>query len=287
MPLVPARSAIRLHRTCENFCLSVLLVAAFIGPAAAQVLSIDVSNDITWIAGAATIDDEGAQRVTLPSSGSTLDLGVLPVNADVTAYQLLDDGRRLFALDTFVDLGGGVQVGPEDVVAWSGAVYGLFLDGSAAGIPAGTAIDAIARIRSGGVTQTLISFDLPTALPGGLTVDDEDIAGWNGASWSLFLDGSAIGIPESLDVDGFDRDPVNGTRYFSFDTSGRIASVDFDDEDTVAFDGSTWSLAHDASASLSASFAAGDLDALGVRTVNLFQDGFEIGSTIEWSAATP
>lgn len=264
-----------------------MLLGAWAVASPAQVLSVDVSSDTTWTAGAATIDDEGAQRVTLPSTVSALDLGVLPANADVTAYQLLDDGRRLFALDTFADLGGGVTAGPEDVVAWNGAVYALFLDGSAAGIPTGTMIDAVGRIRSAGVTQILLSFDVPTALPGGLTVDDEDIAGWNGATWTIFFDGSANGIPEGLDVDGFDRDPVNGTRYLSFDTSGRIGSVDFDDEDIVAFDGSTWSLAYDASASLSASFAAGDLDAVGVRTVNIFRDGFEIATTIEWSAAVP
>lgn len=264
-----------------------LLLCAGAAGSHAQILSIDVSNDITWTAGAATIDDEGARRVTLPSALSTLDLGVLPANADVTAYQLLDDGRRLFALDTFVDLGGGVMAGPVDIVAWNGVANSLFLDGAAAGIPAGTRIDAVGRVRSAGVTQTLLSFDVPTALPGGLTVDDEDIAGWNGATWTLFFDGSANGIPESLDVDGFDRDPVNGTRYFSFDTSGRIATVDFDDEDVVAFDGSGWSLAYDASASLSASFAAGDLDALGIRTVNIFKDGFEIASTLEWSATAP
>lgn len=264
-----------------------LLLSAGAGGSQAQVLSVDVSSDITWTAGAATIDDEGVQRVTLPSTVSALDLGTLQANADVTAYQPLDDGRQLFALDTFVDLGGGLKAGPEDVVGWNGATYTLFLDGSVAGIPAGTAIDAIGRIRSAGVSQTLLSFDVPTALPGGLTVDDEDLAGWNGSTWSLFLDGSAIGIPEGLDVDGFDRDPVNGTRYFSFDTSGKIATVDFDDEDIVAFDGSNWSLAYDASASLSASFAAGDLDALGVRTVNIFQDGFEITSTVEWSATVP
>ncbi len=264
-----------------------LLLSAGAGGSHAQVLSVDLSNDITWAAGAATIDDEGARRVTLPSTVSTLDLGTLPANPDVTAYQLLDDGQRLFALDTFVDLGGGVKARPEDVVGWNGAIYTIFLDGSAVGIPAGTAIDAIGRIRSAGVSQTLLSFDVPTALPGGLTVDDEDLAGWNGSTWSLFFDGSANGIPENLDVDGFDRDPVNGTRYFSFDTSGKISTVDFDDEDVVAFDGSTWSLAYDASATLSAAFAAGDLDALGVRTVNIFKDGFEIATTLEWSAAVP
>jgi len=253
----------------------------------AQLLTVDVSNDITWTAGAATIDDEGARRVTLPSTVSALDLGALPANADVTAYDLLDDGRRLFALDTFVNLGGGVLAGPEDIVSWNGTAFALFFDGSAASLPAGTRIDAVARIRSAGVTQTLLSFDVPVALPGGLMVEDEDVVGWNGTAWSLFWDGSANAVPTALDLDGFDRDPVNGTRYFSFDTSGKIAAVDFDDEDVVAFNGTAWSLAYDASASLSASFAAGDLDALGARTINIFTDGFEIETTIEWSSTVP
>src|SRR6188768_4450574 len=105
------------------------VAALFVAPGTArpQVLSVDVSNDITWTAGASTIDDEGAHRVTLPSTVSPLDLGLaIPPAADVTGYQVLDDGRRLFTLDTFADLGGGVLAGPEDVVAWNGATYSLF-----------------------------------------------------------------------------------------------------------------------------------------------------------------
>jgi hypothetical protein len=268
---------------------SFLVAAATAGPPPtfAQLLSVDVSNDITWLAGPAAIDDEGARRVTLPSSFSTLDLGALPAAADVTAYQQLDDGRRVFALDTFVDLGGGLYVGPEDLAVWNGAAHALFLDGSAAGIPAGTTIDAVARHRQAGVTYTLLSFDVPTALPGPITVDDEDVVAFDGNAWSVFFDGSSNGIPDNLDVDGFDRDPVNGDRFFSFDTSGKITTVDFDDEDVVVFNGNAWSLAFDASAGAGASFAAGDLDALGARTVNIFKDGFEIGSTVDWSSANP
>jgi len=266
-----------------------LSIAALAGPAmaGAQLLSVDVSNDIAWTDGAATLDDEAALRVTLPATVGALDLGALPAAADITAYQVLDDGRKVLALDIFVDLGGGLTAGPEDLVAWNGAAFSLYFDGSLAGIPPGTAIDAVARTRTTGVVSTLLSFDVPSTLPGGLTVDDEDVVAWNGTAWSLFLDGSAIGVPENLDLDGFDRDPVNGTGYFSFDASGRIGAVDFDDEDIVAFDGSTWSLAFDASAALDLTFAAGDLDALAVRTVDLFRDGFETGSTLEWSSATP
>lgn len=256
-------------------------------PAASQLLAVDVSNDVTWTAGGTTIDDEGARRVTLPSTVMALDLGPLPANAQVNAYHALEDGRRIFALDLFVDLGGGLTVGPGDLVAWNGTGFTLFFDGNAAGVPAGAKIDAVARMRSGGVTSTIFSFDVAVALPGGLTVDDEDLVAWTGFAWSLHFDGSANGVPEFLDLDGFDQDQVNGARYFSFDTSGRIASVDFDDEDVVAFDGAVWSLAYDASVHLDPTFAAGDLSALGVRTVNIFSDGFESGSTLEWSVAAP
>lgn len=257
------------------------------GAVAAQPLSVDLSNEIAWSAGATVVDDEGARRLTLPSTVTTLDLGALPANADVTAYDLLDDGRRLFTLDTFVDLGGGVLAGPEDVVAWNGAAFALHLDGSAAGIPAGAKIDALGRSRSAGVTRTLLSFDVAVALPGGVHADDEDVVGWSGSAWTMVFDGSANGVAAGLDLDAFDRDAVSGIRYLSFDTSGTLGGVDFDDEDVLALDGATWSLAFDASAALSTSFAAGDLDALGVRTPNLFRDGFETGSTLEWSSRVP
>ena len=60
-----------------------LSIAAVAGSAAAgaQLLSLDVSNDIAWTAGAATIDDEAARRVTLPATVGALDLGALPAAA--------------------------------------------------------------------------------------------------------------------------------------------------------------------------------------------------------------
>jgi hypothetical protein len=157
--------------------------------------------------------------------------------------------------------------------------YFVGCSGAACIAGAGTAIDAVTRMRQAGVTTTLLSFDLPVVLlndepVADLFAEDEDVVAWDGAGWTMFFDGSGNGVPAELDVDAFDRDSENGTRYFSFDTSGRIEAddVDFDDEDVVAFDGTSWSLAYDASTALDASFAAGDLDALGARTRNLFSE---------------
>jgi hypothetical protein len=241
----------------------------------AQAASFDFSNDIAWTAGATLADDEALRRVTLPSTISTLELGVLPAHADLIAYDLHDDGRRLFSLDTFADLGSGVFAGPEDVVAWNGTIKTLYLDGSAAGIPAGTRIDALGHGHTPGVPLTLLSFDVPVTLPGGIHADDEDVVAWSGSVWTLVFDGSASGVLNSLDLDAFAIDEESGLRYFSFDGSGRIGGIDFDDEDVLAFNGTIWSLALDASATLPASFAVGDLDALGVPPDKLFRDGFE------------
>lgn len=245
--------------------------------AVAQLEAISVSNDVHWNAGSTTINDEGARRVTLPSTVTTFDLGTLPANADVTAIELAEGGLRIFALDTFVDFGNDVTTGPEDVVAWNGSSFSLYFDGSSAGVPLGTSIDAVARVIFGGEPRTALSFDVSVSLPGPLTVDDEDLVVWTGSAWSMYFDGSANGVPATLDIDGFDHDLLSGTFYFSFDTSGKLSTVNFDDEDVVALNGSSWSLVFDASANLDPTFAAGDLDGLSIDTVYFFSDGFESG----------
>jgi hypothetical protein len=263
-----------------------LVVASAASPAGAQIVSLDLSSDIVW-SDLAAVDDQAVVRLEPPASSVAIDVGSLPTTADLVAYDPLDDGRRLFSLDTAFDLGGGVVAGPEDLVAWNGTVHSLHFDGSAAGVPRGARVDAAAHVRAAGVLRTLVSFDVTVALPGGLVADDEDVVAWNGSTWSLFFDGSEAGVPAALDLDGLDLDPVTQVLYLSFDGSGAIGPVAFDDEDVLAFDGATWSLAFDASDALGASFAVGDLDALGVRTIHVFADGFESGTTIEWSLALP
>ena len=85
---------------------------------------------------------------------------------------------------------------------------------------------------------------------------------WDGSSFSLVFDGSAQGIDSALDIDAA-QDLGGGSFLMSFDTTGQIDSVVFQDEDVVRFDGSTWSLEYDASAADS-NWAAADLDAVTV-----------------------
>lgn len=257
------------------------------GAAAAQVHSLDLSSDITFTWDPWTLGPEAV--LGLRPSGTppeVADLGSLPANVNVTAYHRLDGSLRLFSLDTFVELPGGVVADRDDVVQYDGAGYAVLLDGSGAGLPDGARIDALGWRRQGGVASLLLSTDLTVELPGGLVAEDEDVVAWDGAVWSLVLDGSAAGVADGLDLDGIDRDPVTGELFVSFDGSGNLNGLDFDDDDALAWDGSTWTLAFSGD-DLGASFAAGDLDALGVLTPNLFRDGFESGTTAEWSATAP
>lgn len=238
----------------------------------ASPVSVDVSSDIHWTPGAQVVADEKAIRIDLPASVTAIDLGLVPVAADVVGYHRYENLYHFFAVDIPTDLTQGL-VFPQNVIAWDGGTYYLAFDPETAAIPRSAGIDAISWRQADGTA--LLSFDVTVQLPGGLVVADEDIAAWNGVTWSLFFDGSARGIPANLDVNGFHFDPATSILYFSFDTSGQLGNVFFNDEDVVALDGQNWSLALDSSVVFGPDFAAGDLDALGIRTAVLFRDGFE------------
>ena len=261
--------------------LSALLLGVSLNAVAMDLpTELDLSGDTDWTAGLSLFADDAASRVSLSGAVAGIALGPLPRNADLTAYDSKDNGQRLIALDITVDFGFG-PIQPRDVVGWIDLTPSLYFDGSTAGVPAGARIDALGHVRQTGAQATLLSFDVTVLLPGGLVAADEDVVAWDGAAWSMFFDGSANGVPAPFDVDGYDRDPTTGTQYFSFDTSGIIAGVYFDDEDVVAFDGSDWSLVYDASANAEITLAKGDLDALGVRLSRLFMDGFENAPMVE------
>jgi hypothetical protein len=242
------------------------------GTALAQpaIDSVSISPDVdVGLAGTTAADEDVAVDnllgVVLPAS-----LGSLPERAAVTAYHLLANGDRLFALDTAVSLPGPIllpiEVEQRDVVRYDGAAYTLEFDGSAAGVPNGVAVDAVSMTVSG---DMLLSFDT-TAQLGGTIAADEDVVARNGAVFSMALDGSGLGIPVRLDVDGI-HDLQDNRGALSFDGSGSVGGVAFDDEDILVFDfgSSTWSLAYDGSAQHAALVAA-DVDAV---TVTLPEPG--------------
>jgi hypothetical protein len=111
-------------------------------------------------------------------------------------------------------------------------------------------------------SDLLLSFDTTVDLGGGLVAADEDVVQWSGASFSLVFDGSAEGIAEGLDLDGA-HDAGGGALGLSFDASGSVGGVSFDDEDVLLFDaaGPSWSLVYDGSAQ-HAELTAADVEAI-------------------------
>jgi hypothetical protein len=189
-----------------------------------------------------------------------VNLGGSLAPANVTGYHEAGEGVHLFSLETTTVL-GGVTISPRDVASYDtgSSVYGIEFDGASAGLPDGIRIDAVGHDEN---DDLLISFDIAVALPGGFTLDDEDVASWDGANFALAFDSSAAGVDEALDLDGM-TDIHGGLLLISFDGSGTLSGISFDDEDILQVDTATniWQMAWDGSAS-SAEWSASDLVAL-------------------------
>src|SRR5574340_793249 len=93
-----------------------------------------------------------------------------------------------------------------DIYAWnSDGSYARVFDASVAGVPAAANVDAFVY---NGHNDVYLSFsnDIAVNLPGVAGVEDEDIVHWNGTTWSLHFDGSAVGLGDGgnlEDVDAF------------------------------------------------------------------------------------
>ena len=225
---------------------------------AQQVVS--ASADITIQLGAAnlTIADHAVAVDNQLGVVALQSLGAIPEWADVTGYADAGGGTFLFSVDTTVTLSGGVVASPNDVVAWNGAVHSILYDGSVQGIPSGVQIDAISTSTSNGL---VLSFDTDVSLPGGITAADEDLVRVVGSTYTMVLDGSTVGVDRALDIDG--AQDIGGGYLVSFDTSGTVGGITFQDEDILRYVGGTWSLEFDGS-NADSDWGPADLDAFHV-----------------------
>lgn len=219
---------------------------------AASAQDLLFSPDITADLGAgpsAVLDDDDA-GVDDGAGGVTALLPPLPSGVDVIALHDIGGGILWLSLDTTAPLPGlGAPAEPRDVVAWDQNVgtFSLLFDGSAAGVPANARVDAL-TIDPGG--DLAMSFDITVVLPGPLTAADEDLVTFLGGAFGMFFDGSAAGVPTSTDLDGAHMDLPGTVLLLSFDTSGSVAGLSYDDEDVVAYDtgAGTFALYQDSSA---------------------------------------
>jgi hypothetical protein len=254
-----------LVRRLESIALAPVLLAVALIPRAAAALtpidSADLSPDITVTLDSQTITDEDVAADSITSGTITKALlGSLPEASDLSAYHALAGGNHLLAFDITVALAGGVTTHPGDVVRYDGANYTIEFDASAESVPDGVGTDAVTMSAGGNL---VLSFDTTVALSGS-TYFDEDLVEFDGASFSSFFDGSAAGLDPALDVDGAHVFASTGNLGLSFDISGSIGGVDFDDEDVLEYDPTvpTWEMAWDASAERTEWEAGADVNAV-------------------------
>jgi hypothetical protein len=220
--------------------------------------------DITVTLGGIVVD--GGRLATDDLPGVTLvSIPNLPANARVAAAHRFANGDLLLAFESTLSLPGAGIVEPRDLVRFTSATqtFAVEVHGVDLQIPTTAAIDAVA-VTSGGTI--LLSLDISV---GGF--DDEAVIAVNGSSLSLFLDTAAVGIATGLDLDGLDIEDEGADTllYISFDGSGTVDGVQFDDEDLLLYNLTTqaWSLAYDGSAAAAGWPAAADLTALDVVLV--------------------
>lgn len=221
------------------------LAAALPVRGATPLESIRYSPDVTVALGAATVDDDGVASDNLLGGVAPVPVGTIPPEAALDGYHLLPNGHQLLSFETTVALPGGITARPADVVRFDGTAYTLEFDAAARGVPPGVDVDAIGAAENG---DLLLSFDVSVTLSG-VTFDDEDVARFDGVSFTSFFDGGAAGVDPALDLDALDY-LCDGHLLLSFDGSGVVGGVAFDDEDLLEYDpaASTWELAYDGSA---------------------------------------
>lgn len=173
---------------------------ASVGPLAAGA-SAPLSVDVSIPAGAANGDSDLA-TITVTSQGDAAQFAT----STLTTTAFVQPVSQVLYFSTASNQAVPGVAGPyddADIYAWDGAAFSRVFDGSAAGLPGNTDIDALQVVD---LDTFYVSFnrDGGTSVPGLGNVPDEDIVLYDAGAWSLYFDGSAVGLNEDgEDVDAF------------------------------------------------------------------------------------
>lgn len=153
-----------------------------------------------------------------------------PVELD--AFERIDDETLYFSIDMHDDL-LSLTASPGDVFFFDLASGTLtrVLEASAAGLPDGVNIDAVTLADNG---DLIVSVDTHVNL-GGSVYDDADLIRFDGSSFSMFLDGSTLGLDDTADIDAatlFSHDRI----VVSTKTGGRVDGIVYNHSDVLLAD---------------------------------------------------
>ena len=113
-------------------------------------------------------------------------------------------GNIYFSTDnTAVPPGAGGTGDDADIYRWNGgSSYTRMVDASVVGWSTAD-VDGLVWVDA---THVYLSYSADTTVPGTGAVQDEDVVRNNGGTWSVYFDGTAVGLGTSgnLDIDAFD-----------------------------------------------------------------------------------
>ncbi|HRG15903.1 MAG TPA: hypothetical protein PLB00_07895 [Pseudomonadota bacterium] len=210
-------------------------------------------------------DGSGAIGFVVPAS--------IPADADLDALDIRDDDTVLFSLDKN-GLASGVYAERGDVVSCRYASCALAFDASAAGLPAGIDVDAVAT-RAG---HLLLSFTPGfTHAPLGY-IAAHDVVEFDGSGFvGVAFDGADAAVPTNANLDAL-HVLADGHLLVSFDRTLVLGDVTAFDHDVVEFapDTRRFTLLRSLGGGNAAWWTA-DLDAISGAAVadRLFRDGFD------------
>lgn len=195
----------------------------------------------------------------------------LPRASDVVALHVQGElGNVLVSFDTTVTLPspqGTLTVFPIDVARCTeGLQCEIVFNGFDMLGYSGASVDAVTVGPTGNL---LISFDTTVTVnattENEAVVEDADLMAVDGVTLTPFFDASAAGVSPALDLDAVHYSETEGPRLLvSFDGSGSIDGLSFNDDDILAFDLSagTWSMEHDRASEHPGGLGASNIDAL-------------------------
>jgi uncharacterized protein YjiK len=172
----------------------------------------------------------------------------------VTVTDVAEAAAQLyFSVGTAQTL-GGISVTPQDIIAFDGTGFSLYLDGSGVGLDAASeVIDAFDILADG---RVLVSTTGNVSVPG-LSGKDEDVLELTPTSqgpvtsgnWAMYFDGSAFGLSSSgEDVDAVELLP-NGHLLISTRGAVSVTGVTGEDKDVLEFTpgANSWTMYFDGS----------------------------------------
>ena len=163
-------------------------------------------TDAVTLPGLGTIQDEDVVYYnngtwTLWFDGSAHGLGT-SANLDLDALSIVGTTLYFSTLGNTNPPGITGTADDADIYSWNGTTYARVLDATTLGIPAAANVDGYVRIDA---THDYFSFAADTTLTGLGAVQDEDVLGRTGTTWTTYFDGTAHGLTNAnLDIDAFD-----------------------------------------------------------------------------------